>query len=225
MSETLFDSLRDYRLCLNTLLSEQGLISKRKFIIHPDFQDIDLEETNNYSNNIIVANKPGTKLFLYIYLVNNTNFLSKTHKTKFKNNIFDMNKYIKELYNLDEYTNISVDLVVILTKKFKINNQILEKKITDKILLNNIQIFSYEYLLFNISTHNYQPSSIRVITLKDEIKHICDLKNISNKSLLAKISINDPLSKFYGLKKGELFEFIRISQNSGFYITYRLGII
>tara|TARA_Y100000768_G_scaffold388034_1_gene381610 strand:- start:8942 stop:9619 length:678 start_codon:yes stop_codon:yes gene_type:complete len=225
MSETLFDSLRDYKLCLNTLLSEKGLISKRKFTIHPDFKNIDLEETNIYSNNIIVANKPGTKLFLYIYLVNNTNFLSKTHKTKFKNNIFDMNKYIKELYNLEEDINISVDLVVILTKKFKINNQILEKKITDKILLNNIQIFSYEYLLFNICNHNYQPNSIRVITLKDEIKQICELKNISNKSLLAKISINDPLSKFYGLKKGELFEFIRISQNSGFYITYRLGIM
>ena len=225
MTETLFDSLRDYQLCLKTLLSEKGLILKRKFTVHPDFENIDLEETNNYSNNIIVANKPNTKLFLYIYLVNNTNFLSKTHKTKFKNNIFDMNKYIKDLYNLDETTNISVDLVVILTKKFKINNQILEKKITDKILLNNIQIFSYEYLLFNISTHNYQPDNIRVITVKDEINHICTMKNISNKSLLAKISINDPLSKFYGLKKGELFEFIRISQNSGFYISYRLGII
>ena len=39
-----------------------------------------------------------------------------------------------------------------------------------------------------------------------------------------KIFNNDALSNFYGLKKGQLFEFKRPGKNSGIYIYYRVCI-
>ena len=81
--------------------------------------------------------------------------------------------------------------------------------------------FQYNNLLFNISKHNLLPKSIRVISDTGEIKQICELKNIE-KTQLPKILITDPISYFYGIRKGQLFEFKRPSRNTGEYIYYRL---
>ena len=56
----------------------------------------------------------------------------------------------------------------------------------------------------------------------DDIKQICTIKNIDSVNKLPKILITDPLSNFYGLKKGELFEFKRPNKNSGIYTYYRV---
>ena len=223
MSELLFDNLNDFKLCLNTLINKNGLLERRRFILHKSYKELDIEEINNYSNYEMVASKPDTNEYLFIYFVNNSSFLSKTYKTKNKN-IYEVEDIIKKLYNIDSNEKINIDLIVILTRQFKINTNILEKKIYEKIKVNKINIFLYNYLLFNISTHKLMPNSIKIISDKKEIEEICKNKNINDKYKLPKIFNNDALSNFYGLKKGQLFEFKRPSKNSGIYIYYRVCI-
>ena len=98
----------------------------------------------------------------------------------------------------------------------------MQKKIVDKIDIENIQIFQYTHLLFNITLHSKCPTSIKVISKEEDIKQICKLKNIDDKNKLPKIMLTDPLANFYGLKIGELFEFERTSRNAGKYIYYRV---
>ena len=168
MSELLFNNINDFKLCLNTLINNNGLLDRRGFILNKSYKELDLEEINNYSSYQIVASKPESNDYLFIYFVNNSSFLSKTYKTKNKN-IYEIEDIIKNLYNIDPNIKINIDLIVILTRSFKINKNILEKKIYEKIKVNKINIFLYNYLLFNISTHNLMPHSIKIISDKKEI--------------------------------------------------------
>jgi len=220
MSEPLFLDINYLKLCLKTLFEPEGLLSRRYFKIHESFENLDIEDMNknNYIELIAKSTNEENK-YLFIYFTNTSNFMSKTNKTKY-GNLFDIKKKIMNLYKLTN-DSININMIIILTRPFKLNVNILEKKVTDKIGINNIQIFVYNSLLFNISKHSAIPKKIKVISRKDDIELICYKKNIS-KEKLPKILINDPLALFYGLKKGELFEFTRISQNAGEYIYYRL---
>ena len=128
----------------------------------------------------------------------------------------------KELYNLTD--DIEINLIIVLTQLMKINNYILEKKIIEKINIDNIQIFTFNNLLFNITKHSRVPKHIRVIRDKNEINELCKLRNISNINKLCKINMNDPLANFYGLRVGELFELKKFNKNAGMYIYYRVCI-
>tara|TARA_B100000401_G_C52811692_1_gene724206 strand:- start:1654 stop:2325 length:672 start_codon:yes stop_codon:yes gene_type:complete len=220
MSEPLFLDINYLKLCLKTLFEPEGLLSRRYFKIQESFENLDIEDMNknNYIELIAKSTNEENK-YLFIYFTNTSNFMSKTNKTKY-GNLFDIKKKIMNLYKLTN-DSININMIIILTRPFKLNVNILEKKVTDKIGINNIQIFVYNSLLFNISKHSAIPKKIKVISRKDDIELICYKKNIS-KEKLPKILINDPLALFYGLKKGELFEFTRISQNAGEYIYYRL---
>jgi len=221
MSELLFTNINEFKSCLITLTENNGLLERRGFILHKSYKDLDLEEINNYSSYEIIASKPESNEYLFIYFVNNSSFLSKTYKTKNKN-IYEIEDIIKKVYNIDTDYKINIGLIIILTRSFKINTNILEKKVCEKIKVNKINIFIYNYLLFNISTHSLMPYSIKIISNKTEIDEICKNKNIDNKYKLPKIFNNDALSNFYGVKKGQLFEFKRHSRNAGIYIYYRV---
>ena len=216
MTDILFNNDKHLKACLNTLLEKDGLLDKRKYIINQNYDTNDIKTINNNNYYELIAKSDNN--YIFIYFVNNTNFLNKTNKQKV-GNLFDIEKTIKQLYKVSEINNIC--LLVILTQQVKINTQILEKKISEKINIPHIQVFQYNNLLFNISKHNLLPKSIRVISDTDEIKQICELKNIE-KTQLPKILITDPISYFYGIRKGQLFEFKRTSRNTGEYIYYRL---
>jgi DNA-directed RNA polymerase subunit H (RpoH/RPB5) len=216
MTDILFNNDKHLKACLNTLLEKDGLLDKRKYIINQNYDTNDIKTINNNNYYELIAKSDNN--YIFIYFVNNTNFLNKTNKQKV-GNLFDIEKTIKQLYKVSEINNIC--LLVILTQQVKINTQILEKKISEKINIPHIQVFQYNNLLFNISKHNLLPKSIRVISDTDEIKQICELKNIE-KTQLPKILITDPISYFYGIRKGQLFEFKRPSRNTGEYIYYRL---
>lgn len=219
----LFTDLKEFKLCLNTLLEEDGLLNKRHYTLHKNYNNIlsQIESINNENNYELIGNSTKTDSnYVYIYFTNNTNFLSKTNKTK-NASIYEIKKTIKDLYKIHE--NINVNIIIILTRYFKMNTQILEKKLVEKLHIRHIQIFMYNYLLFNISKHKYVPQHIRIISNKDDIKAIYKKKNIEN-GTIAKILLKDPLANFYGLKVGELFEFKRPNNNGGIYIYYRLCI-
>lgn len=216
MTDILFNNEDNFKTCLNTLVEKDGLLDKRGYKLNEnyDISNIKKNNNNNYYELIASSNKD----YIYIYFVNNTNFLNKTNKQKV-GNLFEINTTIKNLYNTTEINNVC--LLIILTQQIKINTQLLEKKICEKINISHIQVFQYHNLLFNISKHILIPKSIRVISDSEEIKQICELKNIV-KTQLPKILITDPISYFYGIRKGQLFEFKRTSRNTGEYIYYRL---
>ena len=225
MSEILFNNLDEFRKCMNTIKETDGLLDKRGYNLHENYDNLDFIELNNYNSIELMGNKPNSNKYCFIYFVNNTSFLSKSYKTKSENNINVVEEEIRKLYNIGNNEIIDINLIIILTQPLKINNYILEKKIIEKIDIENIQIFTYSNLLFNITKHNKIPKHIRVISDKNEIKNICELKNISDTGKLPKILLSDPLANFYGLQVGELFEFKKYSKNSGIYIYYRVCVI
>ena len=220
MTEVLFSNINDFKKCVNTLTETDGLLNKRGYKLHEKFTNLDYNELNN-NNNIEFIGKKNNNSYCFIYFVNNTSFLSKSYKSKSKNNINNVEEEIIKLYNLNNEI-LNINLIIILKQLLKINNYILEKKIIDKININNIQIFTYNNLLFNITKHSRIPQNIKVISDQEEIKKLCILKNISSIDKLPKILLNDPLANFYGLQIGELFEFKKYSKNSGVYIYYRV---
>lgn len=225
MSEILFNDINDFKKCMKTLIEENGLLNKRGYKLHNNFNNLNYNELNNFNSVELIGKNPNNNSYCFIYFVNNTSFLSKSYKSKTKNNINNVEDEIKKLYNLeDNIVNFKINLIIILTQLVKINNYILEKKIIEKINLENIQIFTYNNLLFNITEHSRIPKDIRVISNKNEIEELCKLRNIDDINKLAKIKINDPLANFYGLRVGELFEFKKYNKNAGVYIYYRVCI-
>ena len=223
MTDGLFNDVNEFKKCMNTLLEKDGLLDRRNFSIDKSFENINYKEINKENNYYILArNNNDINYYTFIYFINTTSFMSKTYKNK-NINILDCNKYINKLYKLNEKKIIKLDIIIIYTKNIKINN-LVEKKIEEKIKINNIQSFSYKHLLYNISKHKCIPNNIRIISDSKEIKDLCIKKNIDNVDKLAKINIMDPLANFYGIKIGEIFEFKRNNINSGTYIYYRLCI-
>ena len=221
MTDNLFNNINEFKKCYKTITEDDGLLDKRNFNLHDKFKNIDFNILNLENSYYIIArNNNNPNYFIFIYFINTTGFLSKTYKNK-NINIFDSKKYIKDLYNINNINDIKLDIVIIFTKNIKINN-LIEKKLTEKMNINNIQTFCYINLLFNITKHKYIPSYIKVISDIDEIDYICKMKNIKDVKQLPKINIIDPLANFYGLKIGDLFEFKRNNLNSGIYIYYRL---
>ena len=222
MSEILFNTIEEFKKCMNTITETDGLLDKRGYELHEKFNNLDLNEYNNFNSIELMGHKKDNNdYYCFIYFVNNTSFLSKSYKTKSENNINKIEENIRKLYNIDNNKVVSIksiNLIIILTQPLKINNYILEKKIIEKIDIENIQIFTYSNLLFNITKHAQIPKHIRVISDKNEINKICELKNISDTDKLPKIQLSDPLANFYGLRVGELFEFRKYSKNSGIYI-------
>ena len=225
MSEILFNDINDFKKCMKTITEKNGLLNKREYKLHNNFNNLNYNELNNFNSIELIGKNPNTNSYCFIYFVNNTSFLSKSYKSKTKNNINNVEDEVKKLYNLeDNIVDFKINLIIILIKLIKINNYILEKKIIEKINLENIKKFSYNNLLFNIIEHSRIPKNIRVINDKNEIEELCKLRNIDDINKLAKIKINDPLANFYGLRVGELFEFKKYNKNAGVYIYYRVCI-
>ena len=223
MSEILFNNIDEFKKCMKTINETDGLLSKRNYVLHDKFKELDYNELNNYNSiELIGKSKVNNNLYCFMYFVNNTSFLSKSYKTTSSNNINKIEEEIKTLYNLTD--DIEINLIIVLTQLMKINNYILEKKIIEKINIDNIQIFTFNNLLFNITKHSRVPKHIRVIRDKNEINELCKLRNISNINKLCKINMNDPLANFYGLRVGELFELKKFNKNAGMYIYYRVCI-
>ena len=223
MTDNLFNDVNDFKKCYNTIIEKNGLLCKRNFKLHDSFKNIEFNVLNLENSYYMIAqNNINSNYFIFIYFINTTGFLSKTYKNK-NINIYDCMKYIKKLYNINNINDIVLDIIIIFTKNIKINN-LVEKKLAEKIKINNIQTFCYINLLFNITKHKYIPQHIKIISDIDEINNILKKKNIEDVNQLPKINIIDPLANFYGIKIRNLFELKRQNANSGTYIYYRLCI-
>ena len=83
-----------------------------------------------------------------------------------------------------------------------------------------IQIFNIESLMFNITNHILVPK--HTIISEEEKINILQKYNLQNYSQLPLILKLDPVSKFLGGKKGDIFKITKPSETAGEYINYRV---
>ena len=129
---------------------------------------------------------------------------------------------LKTLINnmIDEYVKEGDTIIFIV--KDKINNIDLFDSSLNVYLENNnifIQIFWMDTLLFNITKHELVPP-MRILNIEEK-NSLLKKANINTFIQLPLILKNDPVAKFYGLKKGNVVEITRPSPTAGIYKNYR----
>ncbi|KAM0674130.1 hypothetical protein GVAV_002203 [Gurleya vavrai] len=84
-----------------------------------------------------------------------------------------------------------------------------------------IEVFKEKELLFNVTKHDLVPKH-RVLNV-DEKKELLEQRRIKE-SQLPRILRSDPVSRYYGVKPGDVFEILRKSETAGTALYYRLVI-
>lgn len=103
--------------------------------------------------------------------------------------------------------------------KFLIANDISEKIKKTIINIKNLELFTYSQVIKNIIEHHLVPKH-RLLT-EDEKNQFIQEYDIKNKDM-PRIFNNDPISKYYNAKIGDIFEIERISYTAGITVSYRL---
>ena len=83
-----------------------------------------------------------------------------------------------------------------------------------------VQYFHLDTLTFNVTKHSLVPR--HEILTKDESEQLVKSLHITHIKKLPKISSSDPIAKYYGLKRGQVFRITRPSETSGISYYYRL---
>ena len=83
----------------------------------------------------------------------------------------------------------------------------------------NIELFFEGDLMHNVTKHTLVPQHIPLS--HDEKKEMLRTFKLRD-AQLPRISVNDPVARYFGLARGRVFKIVRPSETAGEYITYRL---
>jgi DNA-directed RNA polymerase I, II, and III subunit RPABC1 len=83
----------------------------------------------------------------------------------------------------------------------------------------NVEIFTESELIMDITKHELVPKH-ELLTNDEKNKLFSDFK--INETQLPKMLTSDPVSRYYGLKDGNVVRITRPSETGGTYITYKL---
>ena len=126
---------------------------------------------------------------------------------------------VKTLKKLQELQPSTKKLIVIYNDVVtKVAKTILNNK-TDFEHLSSIELFSEEELSFNVTKHDLVPKHI---LLSDEEKQEFLKEKKIQLAHMPIISKNDPVSKYFGAKREQVFKILRPSETCGIYETYRV---
>lgn len=125
----------------------------------------------------------------------------------------EFNSLIHSLFK--KYDNDNLVIILITIGK---PSSTIKKEIINNDDYKNISLFQLNRLIVNITHHNIVPKH-RVLD-EEEISEICEKLSI-RKEQFPKILVSDPISKYYGVKVGNVFEITRFSAAVGNYISYR----
>jgi DNA-directed RNA polymerase subunit H (RpoH/RPB5) len=127
------------------------------------------------------------------------------HLGKFK--IGDLRKLIDDTH-FDKY-------ILVLMEKLTTPNVKNVQKIA-----KDIEIFYLKETVFNITKHILVPHH-EVITDEEEIAKIVEMYNVKNKHQFPLLLRTDPISRYYGIKPGNLVRITRVSPSAGDVVVYR----
>jgi len=116
---------------------------------------------------------------------------------------------------ISKYEDENINLILILKEK---ENSAISKELT-KDIYDKVEVFLRKNMVFNITQHSFVPRHI-LLSTEEEKKVVT--KYFTTKSKLPKISKNDPVAKYYGLKPDQVCKIIRKSPEVGESIYYRL---
>ena len=83
-----------------------------------------------------------------------------------------------------------------------------------------VQLFWIDSIVINITKHTMVPKHRLISEAEKEVLiERFTIKSFNNLPIILK---NDPVAKYYGMKRGDICEIVRPSETSGIYTSYRL---
>lgn len=165
------------------------------------FEDFSLKY-NNKNMDIFINDEIKNKK-IYVHFHNEIKNYSKN----------DLKIIVQKL--ITQYEDANINLILLLKEK---ENSTVSKELT-KDVYKNVEIFLKKNMIFNITKHEYVAKHI--LLTKEEEKELLDKYN-TTKGKLPKLSKNDPVAKYYGMKLDQICKIIRKSPEVGEYPYYRL---
>lgn len=126
---------------------------------------------------------------------------------------------LKKILEDNQEENVTDLLILVVREKISQNNMKLINSFMG-IVFKNIQVFDIKELQFNISHHILVPKH-ELVSDDQEIKDIISKYSLKSKFQLPHILKTDPMSKYLGLRGGDIVKIVRTSPTAGEYITYR----
>ena len=186
------------------------MVEARKFIVEEKQKKMNFDEfkekyENKTINEIFYKKDDNNKEIMRLYI---EYFMDPKINAKHFDDFFE---------NMNKIEGKSSGIIVVLANLTPQAN----KKLIELNIKKPIQCFNINELMINVTEHADVPKHILID--EKEKKSLLEKYRIKE-SQLPKILINDPVAKFYGLRKGDVVKIIRNSENAGKYVTYRVTI-